>query len=585
MTFYKIYVVILMELEMLKKINIKVIIDSFTLLIIAAAVGTIVSFVAQLFMISAKNIYQFLFYNDDFILTLDIGSVSLNMIPLLICVPCSIIVGLLMYSLKLPRWFGPADTIYAAHHRAGTLDLKGGFGSTLASFISISGGASVGIYGPLVHFGATVSSFIRKQSFIPKIPHDIIIGSGVAAAISAGFGAPIAGIIFAHETVLRHFSMKAVAALAISSMAANFFAKEIGIVNPPLLLSAITFEMSEILTSLALIGPLAAIIAICFMKLIVFLGTIPSKIKLQPWQAPLIAGFACGLCGMIFSEILGLGTETLMSVITSEQNIKYLIALLVGKLILTSLCIGFGFFGGTFSPALFLGGVLGALIFQLPITSTNPDLLSVLAVSGMAAVSSSVIGAPITAIILVLELTGSYEYAIAATFPIVICSFITSRTFGNSLFDKQLISRGIAITKGREQILLNEVLINDYVDKKYTKLDVKTSIDNAIKILIKANTTEAYIVLKDDKYIGKISLINLINKKRPSLINYIEKKELIIDPSSNLMFVIKKLAGFVGESIPIVNKKTGKMNGIISENNVLKAYLEISNEINQIEKH
>ena len=585
MTFCKIYVVILMELKMLKKTNIKVIIDSFTLLIIAAAVGTIVSFVAQLFMISAKNIYQFLFYNDDFILTLDIGSVSLNMIPLLICVPCSIIVGLLMYYLKLPRWFGPADTIYAAHHRAGTLDLKGGFGSTLASFISISGGASVGIYGPLVHFGATVSSLIRRQSFIPKIPHDIIIGSGVAAAISAGFGAPIAGIIFAHETVLRHFSMRAVAALAISSMAANFFAKEIGIVNPPLLLSAITFEMSEILTSLALIGPLAAIIAICFMKLIVFLGTIPSKIKLQPWQAPLIAGFACGLCGMIFSEILGLGTETLISVITSEQNIKYLIALLVGKLILTSLCIGFGFFGGTFSPALFLGGVLGALIFHLPITSTNPDLLSVLAVSGMAAVSSSVIGAPITAIILVLELTGSYEYAIAATFPIVICSFITSRTFGNSLFDKQLISRGVAITKGREQILLNEVLINDYVDKKYTKLDVKTSIDNAIKILIKANTTEGYIVLKDDKYIGKISLINLINKKSPSLINYIEKKELVIDPSSNLMFVIKKLAGFVGESIPIVNKKTGKMNGIISENNVLKAYLEISSEINQIEKH
>ena len=570
---------------MLKKTNIKVIIDSFVLLIIAAAVGTIVSFVAQLFMISAKNIYQFLFYNDDFILTLDFGGVSLNMIPLLICVPCSIIVGLLMYYLKLPRWFGPADTIYAAHHRAGTLDLKGGFGSTLASFISISGGASVGIYGPLVHFGATVSSFIRKQSFIPKIPHDIIIGSGVAAAISAGFGAPIAGIIFAHETVLRHFSMKAVAALAISSMAANFFANEIGIVSPPLLLSAITFEMSEILTSLALIGPLAAIIAICFMKLIVFLGTIPSKIKLQPWQAPLIAGFACGLCGMIFSEILGLGTETLISVITNEQNIKYLITLLVGKLILTSLCIGFGFFGGTFSPALFLGGVLGALIFHLPITSTNPDLLSVLAVSGMAAVSSSVIGAPITAIILVLELTGSYEYAIAATFPIVICSFITSRTFGNSLFDKQLISRGVAITKGREQILLNEVLINDYVDKKYTKLDVKTSIDNAIKILIKANTTEGYIVLKDDKYIGKISLINLINKKRPSLINYIEKKELVIDPSSNLMFVIKKLAGFVGESIPIVNKKTGKMNGIISENNVLKAYLEISSEINQIEKH
>ncbi|MDC0458083.1 chloride channel protein [Alphaproteobacteria bacterium] len=570
---------------MLKKTNIKAIRDSLALLIIAAIVGTIVSFVAQLFIISAKNIYQFIFQNKNFILTLDIADISLNLIPLLICIPSSILVGLLMYYLKLPRWFGPADTIYAAHHRAGILDLKGGFGSTLASFISISGGASVGIYGPLVHFGATISSFIRRQSFIPKIPHDIIIGSGVAAAIAAGFGAPLAGIIFAHETVLRHFSMKAVAALAISSMAAHFSATTVGIVKPPLLLTAVSFEMSEILTSLVLIGPLAALTAILFMKLIIFLGTVPSRVNLKNWQAPIIAGLACGLCGMIFSEILGLGTDTLMSVITNQQNISYLVALLVGKLILTSICIGFGFFGGTFSPALFLGGVLGAIIFQLPTTSFNPDLMSVLAVSGMAAVSSSVIGAPITAIILVLELTGSYEYAIASTFPIVVCSFITSRVFGNSLFDKQLISRGVAITKGREQILLNEVLIKNYVDIKFTKVSKDASIKNTIELLLSKNTTEGYIVSNDNKYIGKVSLLNLTNKNETDLIKYIEKKPIVIDPNSSLIFVIKKLSNFVGESIPIVNQKTNEMIGIISENDVLKAYLQISEEINQVEKH
>ena len=570
---------------MFKKTSIKTIKDSLSLLIIAAIIGTIVSFVAQLFIISAKNIYEFIFNNNNFILSFDIGGVSLNLIPLIVCVPSSILVGLLMYYLKLPRWFGPADTIYAAHHKAGVLDLKGGFGSTLASFISISGGASVGIYGPLVHFGATVSSFIRRQTFIPKIPHDIIIGSGVAAAISAGFGAPLAGIIFAHETVLRHFSMKAVAALAIASMAANYSATEIGIVSPPLLLTAIPFEMSDILASLALIGPLAAVVAIIFMKLMIYLASLPPKLKLQSWQAPIIAGFACGLCGMIFSEILGLGTETLMSVITNEQIIGYLIALLIGKLLLTSICIGFGFFGGTFSPALFLGGVLGAIVFQLPMTSINPDLLSVLAVSGMAAVSSSVIGAPITAIILVLELTGSYEYAIAATLPIVICSFITSKTFGNSLFDKQLISRGVAITKGREQILLNEVLIENYVDVNFTKFNTNTSIERAIKLCTENKTTEGYIVTKDNIYIGKVCLLDLVNKKSLNLVNYTAKKSLIIDPNSSLLSVIKKLSNFVGESIPIVNKKTNKMIGIISENDVLKAYLDISEEINQIEKH
>ena len=238
-----------------------------------------------------------------------------------------------------------------------------------------------------------------------------------------------------------------------------------------------------------------------------------------------------------------------------------------------------------FSPALFLGGVLGAIVFQLPITSSNPELMSVLAVSGMAAVSSSVIGAPITAIILVLELTSSYEYAIAATFPIVVCSFVTSRAFGNSLFDKQLTNRGVAITKGREQIRLNEALIKNYVDGNYTKLNSRISVKSAIKLFINSKTTEGYIVSKDNKYIGKISLMSLIGQKKTNLIDLVEKKPLIIDPNSNLIFVIKKLSKFVGESIPIVDKKTNQMVGIISENDVLQAYLDISEEINQIEKH
>ena len=80
-------------------------------------------------------------------------------------------------------------------------------------------------------------------------------------------------------------------------------------------------------------------------------------------------------------------------------------------------------------------------------------------------------------------------------------------------------------------------------------------------------------------------MLNLVNKKGLNLIDFVEKKALIIDPNSSLLSVIKKLSNFVGESIPIVNKKTNHMVGIISENDVLKAYLDISEEINQIEKH
>ena len=128
--------------------NKQTIIENIALLFVSIIIGFIVSGVAQILIIAAKNFFELLFLNKNFSLNFIFLGFKLNLIPMLVCIPASILVGLLLFYLKLPRWFGPADTIYAAHNKAGTLDLKGGFGSTLASLISISGGASVGIYGP-----------------------------------------------------------------------------------------------------------------------------------------------------------------------------------------------------------------------------------------------------------------------------------------------------------------------------------------------------------------------------------------------------------------------------------------------------
>ncbi len=562
----------------------KVIFENIALIFVAIIIGLIVSAVAQVFIIGAKNLFEQIFMNESFALYYTVAEINLNFLPLLICVPASILVGLLMYYSNLQRWHGPADTIFAAHNKAGTLDVKAGLTSTLASFISISGGASVGIYGPLVHFGATISAFLRRLRYMPKIQHDIIIGSGVAAAISAGFGAPIAGIIFAHETVLRHFSLRAITSIALSSMTANYAAIKIGIVTPPLLLEELAFQISDVIYGLLIIGLFSAVIAMSFMKSMIFCSTLPKKLKIKHWQAPVIAGLLCGLFGLFLDEVLGLGTQILLNIITEDFDLKFLMILLFCKLILTSCCIGFGFFGGTFSPALLLGAIVGAIIFKFHILGFETFHLSVLAVSGMAAVSSSVIGAPITAIILVLELTGSYEYAIAATIPIAICTFLTSRIFGNSFFDKQLLLRGIAISKGREQILLSESLIKNYVNNKFTKFSENNTISSSIKKLIQNKDTEGYIISKNNLFVGKIKLIDIINKQNGEIVKYKQKKPLILDSEISLFDTIKELSNFVGESVPVVNKSNNNFIGIISENDVLDAYLKISNEINHIEK-
>ena len=111
----------------------------------------------------------------------------------------------LMKLFDITKWNGPADSIYAAHQDTEKLDIKTGVASTIAALFSAVGYASVGQCGPLVHFGSTAGTAAKKLLNL-RIGTDVVIGCGVAAAISSGFAAPIAGVIFAHEAILRYYS-------------------------------------------------------------------------------------------------------------------------------------------------------------------------------------------------------------------------------------------------------------------------------------------------------------------------------------------------------------------------------------------
>ena len=177
--------------------------------------GILMSIVSNAFVIGV----DWLFNTRHYFNFLDFSFFGKQLSPTpLITLLCAVFVILFIRKIfSISRWHGPADSIYAAHRTDNELDVKAGFGSTIAAFISAGSGASVGQYGPLVHFGATVGSYIRTLTN-GKISTDVFIGCGVAGAIAAGFNAPIAGTIFACETILRHFSLRAVAPVAITSI-------------------------------------------------------------------------------------------------------------------------------------------------------------------------------------------------------------------------------------------------------------------------------------------------------------------------------------------------------------------------------
>ena len=182
-----------------------------------------------------------------------IAGKEVSLAPLISLVIGALLILVVRRIFRISRWHGPADSIYAAHRTDNELDIRAGFGSTLAAFISASGGASVGQYGPLVHFGATMGSFIRRVTG-GMLSTDVFIGCGVAGAIAAGFNAPIAGVVFAHEAVLRHFSTRSIVPIALASVSAVWFSDWLFGVSNLLLIDAAGLDLSVVLPTALVLG-------------------------------------------------------------------------------------------------------------------------------------------------------------------------------------------------------------------------------------------------------------------------------------------------------------------------------------------
>ena len=225
---------------------------------------------------------------------------------------------------------GPPDAILASHQINNSIDVKKGFGSTLTAFISASGGASVGQYGPLVHFGATVATFL--ENFTSKrLPPGIFIGCGVAAAISAGFNAPIAGLVFAHEAILRHFSLRAGGAIAISSITASTVGT--GVFNETLGLKIVSNapSLSAITPIVLICSPAFGFPAILFMFGIRLGGKTAKLSGLNPSSLIILAAFICGSFGIFLPEILGLGTNEMNNILQINMDYYFYLSFYLEK--------------------------------------------------------------------------------------------------------------------------------------------------------------------------------------------------------------------------------------------------------------
>ena len=544
-------------------------------ILLAVIMGIVVAIAANYFVSFAQIAIQA--RNDFTGFSITIAGVDRSLVPIIGMLLAACLVILVRRIFGITKWSGPADSIFAAQQTKERLDVRLGIGSTLAALINASGGASVGQYGPLVHFGATVSEIIVRFSRI-ELDRDIFIACGVAAAISAGFNAPIAGILFAHEAILRRFSVGAIAPISVAAIVASafnqrFFSADLSYAVPP-----VSNQLIELLPLLILSAIVCSIVAVIYMYAIRKTQSLGGNSKYTFNQLLFFSAVVCGTIGTFIPEALGLGLNEINQIINQEFSLAFLFALLAAKILLTALCLGLGFYGGVFGPALFVGAATGGILaFATSIFGLPSDIGYVIIVASLAAVGSAVIGAPLTVVMIVIELTGSYQYGLSALLTVILCSLLTFRFFGLSYFDRQLMDRAIDLRKGREFLALSQTLISEVKGSDFLSFSPDSSTAEIQKAMKDKQCTEAYICDVENKLIGKVTVHSITGVS--SLEEGIDVSPILIPSDSNLNEARAIASDFVGESIPVV--ENGKLVGALTEGDIFTRVLELEDNIRQ----
>ena len=282
-------------------------------------------------------------------------------------------------------------------------------------------------------------------------------------------------------------------------------------------------------------------------------------------------------------EALGLGMGIINDLFSNVETAQMLVILLIAKLSAVILSATIGFSGGFVGPALFIGAVLGALLSHLAMVFGMVSLTTLLVVSGSAAVAGTVFGAPLAMVMLVLELTHSYDLSLAAMLSIVVSSLIFHLFYGHSLFDLQLLARGINLAKGRIFLELETMKMAGLAGNDFLSFQPEICRDMILERMQEAQQTEAYCVDKKDVFLGKISIFDVVSSSDITAAQLANSDCLKLYADQSINEAMEVAIDFVGEGLPVLDRATHQLVGIVSESHLFDAYNSVTHQVREIE--
>lgn len=462
----------------------------------------------------------------------------------------------------------------------------------IASALCLSSGGSVGREGPIIQIGSALASTLGQVFGVSRERLKILVGCGAAAGISATFNTPIAGGLFALEVILGDFTVNTFTPIVLSAVIATAISRH-WLGDQPAF-SIPPYEMIS-LWELAYYSGLAVVVGllcVAFIKVVPAVETLFERLRIrQPHRRPL-AGFLVGVIGIGYPEVFESGYETVSNTLHDPPVTTFLIALLVFKLIATALTIGGGGSGGVFAPTLFLGAMTGgaygqAIHYLWPSTSAGAGAYALV---GMGAFVAGTAHTPLTGLVMLFELTDSYQIILPLMLATII-SVITAKHFEpESIYTIRLKRRGLRIVHGVDMSILDSIPVRDAMATNFDYVRVQTPLGEIVSLLQHSELTDFPVVDDNSTLKGVVSFhdirsVMMDNDLYPLLIaaDVIGPDPPAVEENASLSEALSVFASSDITNLPVISGGSdSKLVGVISQSRLMSHYhQELQRRMNQ----
>lgn len=552
--------------------------------LIAAVIGAIVG-LSTLLLIKLVLLVQWVGYGEaSEIRYSQIISARPDWQVVLVPAVGGLLLGVVMQFLPGRRYHGIADVMEACAMNSARMPVRSGIGAALAAGVSMGVGAPLGREGPAVHIGASISAFIAEKFKLDHKQSLALLGCGAAAAVAVSFNTPLAAVIFALEVIVGYYTLRVFAPIVIATMIA-MLVREYFLGNQALFSSLPhTIESNWELLLFALLGVAGAFLAKSLLLLTAIFERMWKATHVPRWLQPALAGVAIGLVGTKLPQVMGIGFEGTLLALRGALESDLLFYLLFAKLAVVCLALSSGFAGGVFGPAVFMGTMLGGLFWAIAsMTGLNLSEQGVYATIGMAAVGSALLGAPISTVLIVFELTRDYGVTMGVMTAAAFASTVMQAGKHGSFFRWQLARRNINLSHGRDISLLMTQRVENLICDDYLQADESTMLGELTSRMGAQRMRVAVFVDADGVYKGSASLSMLVafaidNGMDVHAIDASMDDSYSITSMTNIVTAVQAMAEQQNEFIPVIDraeKRKPRLLGVVTKSDLLSEHYDV----------